>query len=116
VIEGLKLDISAAELTRRLSETIASHESRVSGCEHRLRRLGEIERAVDLDPIELGWEGGYSNLRAALERKRTHHRDRALVLTFLRDHLVAGEVYRLSQEDLRLAEVIPQKERPATFR
>jgi hypothetical protein len=107
VIEGLKFDVSAEELSRRLGEAIASHESRVSGCERRLRRLEDIQRRTDLDPVGLGFDGGYPSLRAALDRRRAHHRDRALVLTFLRDHLVAGEVYRLNPDELRLAEVIP---------
>jgi hypothetical protein len=42
----------------------------------------------------------------ALDRRRLYHHERAALLTFLRDHLVAGEVYRLSPDELRLAELI----------
>jgi hypothetical protein len=106
LIDGLKFDVSAEELSRRLGEAIASHESRITGCERRLRRLEDIQRRTDLDPVELGSNGGYPSLRAALERRRTYHRERAAALTFLRDHLVAGEVYRLNPDELRLAEII----------
>lgn len=110
MIEGLKLDVSAEELAQRLSGLIAWHESRASGCDDRLQRLGEIKNEVqniDGDLDDLGWDRGFDRLRDALERKRTHHRDRASVLEFLRDHLVAGEVYRLDVEDLRLTGLIP---------
>ena len=111
MIEGLKLDVSAAELTQRFSGAIAWHRSRASGCAVRLRRLGEIEdevQHIDADLDALGWDGGYGGLREALERKRTYHLERASVLEFLRDHLVAGEVYRLDMEDLRWAGLIPR--------
>ena len=106
VIEGLKLDVPAEELARRLSELIAWHESRARGCDDRLRRLAEIQAEVqNIDEYldGLGWEGGLERLRGALERTRTHHRERAAVLAFLRDHLVKGEVYRLDLQDLRFA-------------
>ena len=111
MIEGLKLDVSAEELAQRLSRLSAWHESRASGCDDRLRRLGEINAELqNLDSCldRLGWAGGCARLSAALERKRTHHRERASVLEFLRDHLVKGEVYRLDVQDLRFAGLLPQ--------
>ncbi len=109
VIEGLKLDVPAEELARRLSELIAWHESRARGCDDRLRRLAEIQAEVqniDEHLDGLGWEGGLERLRGALERTRAHHRERAGVLAFLRDHLVTTEVYRLDVDDLRLTGLI----------
>jgi hypothetical protein len=111
MIEGLKLDVSAAELTERFSGLIAWHRSRAGGCAVRLRRLGEIQsevRNIDADLDALGWDGGCNRLTEALERKRTHHLECASVLEFLRDHLAAGEVYRLDAEDLRWAGLIPR--------
>jgi hypothetical protein len=110
VIEGLKLDVSAEELAQRLSRLSAWHESRASGCDARLQRLAEINgelQNIDIYLDGLGWDGGYVGLHAALERKRTHHRERASALEFLRDHLVAGEVYRLDVKDLRFAGLVP---------
>ena len=98
MIEGLKLDVPAEELARRLSELIAWHESRARGCDDRLRRLAAIQAEVqniDEHLDGLGWEGGFERLSGALERTRAHHRERAAVLVFLRDHLVSAEVYRL---------------------
>jgi hypothetical protein len=112
MIEGLKLDVSAEELAQRLSGLIAWHESRARGCDGRRRRLGEIEEEVqniDADLDALGWGWGYESLSEALERKRIYHLERASMLEFLRDHLVAGEVYRLDVEDLRLAGVVAHR-------
>jgi hypothetical protein len=110
MIEGLKLDVSAQELVQRLAGLIAWHESRVSGCDDRLQRLCEIEKGIqDIDGHldGLGWDSGYGGLIEALLRKRTEHRERASLLEFFRDHLVAGEVYRLDVRDLQLAGLLP---------
>jgi hypothetical protein len=110
MIEGLKLDVSAQELVQRLADLIAWHESRVGGCDDRLRRLCEIEK--DIQDIDghldgLGWDSGYGGLVEALERKRTEHGERVSLLQFFRDHLVAGEVYRVDVRDLQLAGLLP---------
>ena len=110
MIEGLKLDVSADELARRLAGLIAWHESRASGCGDRLHRLGQMKNGVEnidghLD--DLGWDGGLDRLTQALARKLMHHRERASLLEFLRDHLVEGEVYRLDLQDLRFAGLLP---------
>jgi hypothetical protein len=104
VIEGLKLDVSADELAQRLSTLIAWHAFRAAGCDDRLQRLARINselQNVDRYLDGIGWSGGQDRLAEALERKRTHHRGRASVLEFLRDHLAKGEVYRLGLDDLR---------------
>ncbi len=110
MIEGLRLDVSAEELVHRLSELIAWHESRAGGCDDRLQRLGEIKNGIqNIDAYldDLGWDGGFDRLAQALARKLMHHRERASVLEFVRDHLVKGEVYRLDLQDLRFAGLLP---------
>lgn len=105
MIEGLKLDVSAAELSERLAKVVASHESRATGCTERLRRLAAIEReAEDAGRIlsELGWKGGWDALQKRLAKKRSQHLRHAAWLAFLRDHLPQGEIYRLGERDLWL--------------
>ncbi len=50
---------------------------------------------------------GRGSPRRGLEQQHQQHLERAELLTFLRNHLVSGEVYRLSEEDLRFAELLP---------
>jgi hypothetical protein len=108
VIEGLKLDVSAAELSERLSKVIESHESRAVECGTRMRRLGAIEGTSDAGSIltELGWKGGVDSLRKRLARRRTRHLRSRAWLRFLRDHLAHGEVYRLGERDFWLVALL----------
>ena len=52
---------------------------------------------------------GRGSPRHGLERKHQEHPARVALLTFLRDHLVAGEMYRLGEEDLRFGELLPDR-------
>ena len=106
MIHGLKLDVPAEELVTRLDERIARHRAKVDAYQAQLHRLGEIgPDPEDDDPVaELRGRG---SPRSGLERKRQEHLERVELLTFLRQHLVTAETYRLSEEDLRFAELLP---------
>ena len=106
MIQGLQLDISAEELIERLDARIAHHRSRAAFYEAQLGKLAEVETAADDedDPIQSLRHG---SPRDGLERKLRDHRDRAAFLTFLRDHIVPKETYRLEERDLRTLEIVP---------
>ena len=42
-----------------------------------------------------------------LERRAARHRRRELFLIFARDHIVANDIYRLTEKDLRALEWMP---------
>lgn len=108
MIEGLKLDIKAEELIQRLEERIAHHRSKAESYGLQLEKLGEIQPIEEEEDI-LSLSRGRESPRITLERKLKEHMDRAAILKFLRDHVVQGEVYRLSEHDLRLAEILPDR-------
>jgi hypothetical protein len=109
VIEGLQLEMTAEELVARLSERIAWHEDEARECDAQLasrsaarksdEAAGEDEEA-DTAPV-------LCPPRHVIRMDRDDHRERAAFLTLLRDHLVPGEIYRLAEEDLRLADFVP---------
>lgn len=108
MIEGLKLDVRAEELVARLDERVAVHQAKADAYSAQLRRLGAIGPDPEDDDVMADLRGNGSP-RHSLERKHQQHSERIALLTFLRDHLVPGEVYRLSQEDLRFAEFLPDR-------
>jgi len=109
VIEGLKLDVRADELVERLGERIAHHRERAAAYEAQLARLGEVVPEVGEDDPVLDGFRAPERPQVSLERKRGEHAGRAEVLAFIRDHIVRGEVYRLDEEDLRGAEILPRR-------
>lgn len=106
MIEGLHLDVPAHELMARIDDRIAYHEARAAACEARLGRLAEITDEADseLEPVHPFRE---IRPRDGVERMLRSHRDRAAFLGFLRDHLVADEIYRLGETDLQTLEIAP---------
>ena len=109
MIEGLKLDVKAEELIQRPEERIAHHRSKAESYGLQLEKLGEIQPIVEEEEDVLSLTRGRESPRITLERKVKEHSDRAAILKFLRDHVVPGEVYRLSEHDLRLAEILPDR-------
>jgi hypothetical protein len=108
MIEGLKLDVKAEELATRLDERIAAHTAKVEAYAAQLERLGDLGPDPSDDDV-MSELRGRGSPRRSLERKHQEHRERVALLTFVRDHLVAGEVYRLDDQDLRFAELLPDR-------
>jgi hypothetical protein len=105
MIEGFRIEVTADELGRHLDERITHHHERAADYE---RRAKELE-ALTGSPLDDDDEGMMRcwGIDDQMERKATRHRDREALLVYLRNHLVAGEVYRLTEADLRSLELFP---------
>jgi hypothetical protein len=106
VIHGFSIVVPASELSRFLESRAQHHIERAAQCDCSRARL---TRGVspnlhegDEHRIELS-----SNHFDDLERRSADHRAQAEALMFARDHVVAGETYRLSQLDLRMLDMWP---------
>ncbi len=110
MIESLKLDVKAEELVQRLEDRIAYHRTKAESYGTHIAKLGEIPTIGEEEEDDVvSLTRGHESPRISLERKVSEHADRAAILTFLRDHIVPGEVYRLSEQDLRMAEILPSR-------
>jgi hypothetical protein len=92
MIEGLKLDFTAEELEKHLTERISNHNERTEFYSRQADSLeagrAEAQQYTNGDPIR------------SLRESESQHRNRMVLLTVLRDHLVSGETYRLDEGDL----------------
>src|SRR5687767_11848511 len=96
MIEGLKIDVTSEELKTHLDERAKYHRQKAdwySSQVESLRSGGLGQNRGSNDPI------------GSLEASLAAHRDKASYFAFLAQHLIAGEAYRLSQEDLAAIEV-----------
>ena len=105
MIHGFRIDITADEMGTHLDRRIGYHRERAQECETKLQRLKALAPAAD-EEEEVFEMCGSSTLHG-LERMVGRHRNREVFLIFARDHIVGNEVYRLSEEDLRLLEWLP---------
>ena len=97
MIDGLKLTMTGAQLRFTLEERIRRHQSDVE-------RL-TTERRTSHRAFK---ECPYPDSVVAGEISRAERRIE--VLTFIREYIVADEVYRLGEFDLRFADLLPDED------
>ena len=107
MVEGLRVDLAADELARLIDARVEHHKAVAADCERRRTRLQAVT-APDPDDTEEQLAAAWPAYLEHLERRAERHRDRAGALQFLRDHLIAHEIYRLGEEDLETLQLWPQ--------
>lgn len=95
VIDGLKLTMTGNELKVKLEERIQWHHRNAT----RNARLLNEPDPNDETPLPEG----------VLENEIDQSQDQIEVLTLIRDHILAEEVYRLGEHDLRFADLLPEE-------
>lgn len=108
MIEGFRIDVTADELVTHLDRRINHHHERAQECETKLQRLRALDTAAD-EEEDVFQMCGASRIDG-LERLIARHRNREVFLMFARNHVVANEIYRLSEDDLQLLEWLPLQE------
>jgi hypothetical protein len=107
VIDGFRIDVTADELMRLLDERIQHHREVSADCDRRRVRL-EAVTTPDPDDEDEQLAAAWPGYPEELEKRAERHRDKAAALLFLRDHVVANEIYRLGEDDLRFLQLVPE--------
>lgn len=96
MIEGLKIDVTSEELKAHLDERVKYHREKADWYASQIDALrsGGLEHGR-----------GSNDPLASLDISLKAHRDKVSYFGFLAQHLVIGETYRLSQDDLAAIEV-----------
>jgi hypothetical protein len=108
MIDGFRIDVTADEMGRHIDSRIEYHRGRAQECEGKLTRLRALESSHDEE--EDVFEMCGSSRVHGLERMAMRHRAREMFLIFARNHIVANELYRLTDGDLQLLEWLPLEE------
>lgn len=103
MIDGLRLDVTADEIVRLLEERISEHSANAASDDDNAQKLEAVKRPDDTED-EI-WEDDSSAV-ARWRRRAQRERERAEALTFMRGHVIRGETYRLSTDDLRTLEIL----------
>lgn len=97
MIEGLKLTMTGVQLRTNLEGRIRWHQGEIR---RMTKQLKNPERTIEECPYpDSVLEGEIGRAERQIE-----------VLTFIRDYIVAEEVYRLGEFDLRFADLLPDDE------
>jgi hypothetical protein len=107
MVEGFRIEITAEEVIRHLDTRIQHHHDRAVECEAKVRRLETLDEETtdgdEDDALPDCWPGRAEELA----QRAARHRRREVCLIFFRDHITPGEIYRLSDDDLRTLEWVP---------
>jgi len=109
VIDGFKIEVTSDELVQHLDERIRHHHDRATTLDAKARQVEvRVSPADDEEEEHLAmcWPGYVHDL----ERRATRHRSRELFLIFARDRIAHGEIYRLSEQDLKAVEWLPTED------
>jgi hypothetical protein len=98
MIEGLKLTITGEEVRKRLAERIKRHQQLVAQYKREATREPDPKDDFDFVVPE-----------HMCEYEQELHGWRAEALTYIREHIEGGEIYRLGPADLAFGELLPQK-------
>jgi hypothetical protein len=109
VIDGFRIELTAEELIQHLDARIAHHRSAASECETKRIRFEAVGSLPQDEEREVPFFGAWPGYGAELERRAEGHKRKESTLTFLRNHVVATEIYRLGEHDLRLLEFWPHR-------
>jgi hypothetical protein len=98
MIEGLKLTMTGDEIRKRLAERIKQHQEVVA---HYMK-----EAAREPDPKD-----DYDVVlpEHMCEYEQALHGWHVEALTYIREHIEGGEIYRLGPADLAFGELLPEK-------
>lgn len=98
MIEGLKIDVSSAELTDHLADRASYHQEKRAFYTKQAKAL--VDGGIRENP------GVSNDPTAQLQNSAKTHAEREAFFRFLAEHVVADETYRLSEQDLTRLEIV----------
>lgn len=105
MIEGLKIEVKSAELKEHLQGRAKFHDEKSKFYSQQLVEFKEANKNL---PEELQ-TNNVSNRGPlmAMEGRVSTHKKTADLFKFLADHVIADEVYHLTEHDLQRIEITP---------
>ena len=96
MIEGLFIELASSELKQHLAERAKYHKDRSKWYAEQIAtlRAGLQASNISNNPID------------SLERSAKRHKERFAYFTFMAEHLIPDETYRLSENDLNRIELV----------
>ena len=109
MIDGFRIEMTSDELIQHLETRIQHHRRAATECERKRIRFEAVGNLDEEDDSEMPLLAAWPGYRIEIERRVDGHKRKETTLTFLRDHVIAREIYRLGEDDLRLLELWPRR-------
>jgi hypothetical protein len=109
VVDGFRIEMTADELIQHLDARIERHRSAAAECETKRIRFEAVGSPPEEEEGEMPFLAAWPGYGVELERRVEQHKRKEATLIFLRNHVIAREIYRLGELDLRLLELWPRR-------
>ena len=109
MVDGFRIEMTAEELIQHLDMRIQHHRAAAAECETKRVRFEAVGTLPEEEDSEMSLLAAWPGYGAELERRVDGHKRKEATLAFLRDHVIASEIYRLGEDDLRLLELWPRR-------
>lgn len=103
MIEGLQIDLSSEELKTQLTSRADYHKEKA---EFYKKQVEDFRKAHESLAPELQYSNTMNSPVNNLEAKVEEHQKKSSIFSFMSEHLVLNETYRLSENDLNRLEII----------
>jgi hypothetical protein len=106
MVNGLQFDVQSDELKKIVQTRVEYHTEKADVYTTKAASLKEALNGVDEET-----RGKVSNGSPVgqLEDKAREHRNKAIHFQFMLDHVIQNDVYRLSQNDLHMLGISPER-------
>ena len=97
MIEGIRIELDSHELRQTLERRVAHHKERATWYGEQVAALcagGAMSQNRSMDPV------------SSLRQRAKEHAQSAALLNFVAQHIIPGEVYRLTQAELSRFELV----------
>jgi hypothetical protein len=108
MITGLHIDISSDELKELLLGRQKYHQNKVTAYEKQLDVMKKAEALLDEEREDIGKVSNRTPAES-LESSLKKHANQVVYFTFMADHVVPNETYRLNESDLHRLGVNPDR-------
>lgn len=99
VIEGLKIDVPAAELKKMLEGRLEYHQAKAKAYEEQQAQLQKVEDQLGEEAKKLS-KVSHATVAETLESSIKKHKDQIIYYKFMAEHVIPNKTYRLQEHDL----------------
>lgn len=107
MIQGLHFDISSEELGTVLQTRIDQCEKKIQMFEAQAEKQAELTRELGKGDVEMPKFSG--DQATNLQAKAEEYKQKKKEYSFLKDHLINGETYRLDRGDLNYLGIVASR-------
>jgi hypothetical protein len=100
IINGLQIEVPAEELKTMLLGRLKYHQEKVTVYKDQYEKMAKVEGMLAEEATQISKTSNSRNPTDGIKEAIKKHEDQKVYYKFMSEHVVAGAVYRLNEQDL----------------